>query len=376
MQTALPQEWVSHDKKVRPYVWSHRVVSLGETALKWSLLYMLWSNQGYGIAESLFARTGSTFWTWVLYFVVLGTGWGVLSFPFELMSFWVERKFQLSRQTIGAWLMDKVKGLLVGGVLGGLVLCIFYLLALKLGGNWWWAGATFLVLFSILLAQLAPVILIPIFMKLEPMQASPLKERLLNLCRKHNVEVKDVYHLGLGEKTEKGNAAFVGLGRTKRIMIGDTLYKKFSEDEVEAVFAHELGHQIHNDLWKGIGMSTVFIYLSFFAGNVLLTRLFAPMDVSNPALLLYFFVILGVIQLPIGVLQSAFSRHREHEADRFALERIGVGVHLGNALERLTFQNFGMFRPNPILENLTFSHPAPWRRITRLRKATSGGSVS
>jgi STE24 endopeptidase len=375
MTKELPSTWVTHDSKVRPYVWSHRVVGIGQTILKWTLIYLLWQNDSfYSLSTSLKMNISSPLLLWLAYFGAVMVIWGIISFPFDLMSYWIERRFHLSKQTIGNWLGDKVKGLVVGSVIGGIVLTVFYLLVLWLGQSWWWAGATFLVLFSILLAQLAPVILIPIFMKLKPMESSPLKQRLLDLCTRHGVEVKEVYHLGLGEKTEKGNAAFVGLGRTKRIMIGDTLYQKFTPEEVEAVFAHELGHQINNDLWKGIGVSTVFIYLTFYLANGYLTRVWGPMNAESPTQLLYFFILMSIIQIPINVAQSAFSRYRERMADNFALEKIGVGRDLGNALERLTFQNFGMFRPNPIWEWLTHSHPAPWRRILRMRTSSGGAA--
>jgi len=227
-----------------------------------------------------------------------------------------------------------------------------------------------LLLFSIVLAQLAPILLIPIFFKLEPMEDGSLKTRLLNLCQKFKIDVKEVYNLGLGEKTEKGNAAFVGIGKTKRIIIGDTLYKKFPEEEVEAVFAHELGHQVHNDLWKGIGLGAVILFVGFFIAQYLTTGILSSWfqtDISHPFGMFVFFIVLSIVQMPLNIAQTLFSRNRERAADAFAAEKIGLGKPLAGALERLTYQNWGYFKPNEWVEWLTFSHPAPWRRITKLR---------
>jgi len=282
----------------------------------------------------------------------------------------VERSHHLSKQSYLSWFWDKIKGWLVGGILGCLFLFILYGCVSRFANDWWWVTALLFMFVSIGLAQLAPVVLIPIFFQLEPMETGPLKERLLKMCESFKVEVKDVYHLGMGEKTEKGNAAFVGLGKTKRIMIGDTLYKKFPPEQVEAVFAHELGHQVHNDLWKGILLSGLFLFLGFYLTDLALDKYFFPYfetDMSHPFGVLCFSVVFSIIQKPIGLFQTLFSRWRERMADQFAFERIGSGEKLADALEKLTYQNHGLFKPNSLIEFFTYSHPAPWRRITKLR---------
>jgi len=174
----------------------------------------------------------------------------------------------------------------------------------------------------------------------------------------------------MGEKTEKGNAAFVGIGQTKRILIGDTLYNKFPTEEVEAVFAHELGHQVHGDLVKGIAVSSLLLVGVFGAANWLCQELLFLVFKTNeqhPFGVILFFAAASVISIPTGFLQVCFSRALERRADRFAKMKLGSGIMLANALERLTVQNRGLFRPNPIIELFTYSHPAPWRRISYLR---------
>jgi len=364
--TNFPAAWAEHDQKVRPYVWSHRLVSWARLLLGLGFLVAGFTRKIFwSLQVQLEAWAPHPLVAWLAYFFVLGISWELISFPAGWASYRVERAFGLSKQTLGKWLVDQMKGWAVGAVLGVVVLTALFYTVRLFGDQWWLAAATFLVLFSILLAQLAPVLLLPLFFKLKPLPAGELKERLLALCLKFKVEVKEIYHLGMGEKTEKGNAAFTGLGRTKRILIGDTLYEKYPPEQVEAVFAHELGHQVHNDLWKGIGFSTFWIYLGFFVTQ----WIFGGMseEIARPLGMLIFFLVFSLVQIPVGALQAMYSRSRERAADRFAAETTGLGKPLADSLERLTFQNWGYFKPHPLVEFFTYSHPAPWRRITTLR---------
>ncbi|MBM4303560.1 MAG: hypothetical protein FJ112_04475 [Deltaproteobacteria bacterium] len=368
---SLPSAWLEHDKNVKPYLWSHRVLSMGRTFLTLGLLvWFVVSLRAFQLEDYLEKNLQYTFLVWLAYFGIISAVLEVATFLFSISHHWIERSYELSKQSYAGWFWDKVKGWILGAVLGTIFLGILYLCVAHLEGNWWIVTAILFVAVSIVLAQLAPVILIPIFFKLEPMESGPLKERLLKMCERFGVEVREVYHLGMGEKTEKGNAAFVGLGKTKRIMIGDTLYKKFSPEEVEAVFAHELGHQVHNDLWKGIVLSSAFLFLVFYIVQGALEQYLNPYfqtGMIHPFGVLCFFVLFSIVQIPVGLVQTLFSRWRERLADRFAFERIGSGEKLADSLERLTYQNRGLFRPNPIVEFFTYSHPAPWRRILKLR---------
>ncbi|NDG26798.1 MAG: M48 family peptidase, partial [Proteobacteria bacterium] len=359
------------DREIRPYLWSHRILTLSQKIISFFLfLSFLVSYRFVRLESYLAAKDLSPFLLWICYFAILAAIWELAAFPFSISHHWVERSHQLSKQSYSSWFSDRIKGYLVGAILGVVALGILYL-SIYFGENsWWWIACSALVLLSVVLAQLAPVVLIPLFFKLKPLEAGELKTRLLKLSQDVGVVVSEVYHLGMGEKTEKGNAAFVGLGKTKRILIGDTLYEKFSPEEVEAVFAHELGHQVNGDLWKGIILSSLFLYVSFFALNwIAQNYLFSIFETSlkQPFGLLIFFVAFSLFQIPLGLVQTLFSRSRERMADGFAAAKLGSGKALADALEKLTFQNRGLFRPSRIIEFLMYSHPAPWRRINRLR---------
>ncbi len=368
-----PKNWIDHDERVRPYVMANRSVGWAQKILGLSLAwYWLVTPAGRSWEWFLNPYAANPFLLWLLYFGTLGVAWEIIGLPFDLVHYRIERQYGLSKQNIGSWFADKAKGLAVGAVLGTIAMGLLYGSIVFFPTLWWFVGASLLCLFSVVLAQLAPVILIPIFFQLKPLEASPLKDRLFALCQKFKVEVKEIYHLGLGAKTEKGNAAFVGLGRTKRILIGDTLYEKFSPDQVEAVFAHELGHQVHNDLWKGIILSTFFLYLGFYVSKWVAEEfVFYKMGTGfdRPLGILVFFVIFSLFQIPVGQVQLLFSRWRERMADGFAADTTKLAKPLGDALEKLTVQNFGQFRPNAFIEFFSYSHPAPWRRILRLGRA-------
>lgn len=320
-----------------------------------------------GVLES---EISNSWLLWISYFFVLGAGWEIIGLPFSVSHHWIERAHGLSKQSYSKWALDKLKGYGVGAVLGTIALSLLSGSVHASLEYWWLTASLLFILLSVVLAQLAPVLLIPIFFKMKPLEPGPLKERLLALAAAFKIKVQDVYHLGLGEKTEKGNAAFLGLGKTKRIVIGDTLYEKFSGEEVEAVFAHELGHQVHDDLWKGLMLSAGSLVIAFGATQVLCTEWLWPgfeTSAVRPFGMFIFFIALSVVQMPLGLLQHLLSRHCEREADKFAASLPNQTKYLADALEKLTYQNRGQFKPNAIVEFFTYSHPAPWRRITKLR---------
>lgn len=368
---SIPASWTEHDQKIKTYLWSHRLLSLTSKVISIGLFlsflvsgrFVLWQQKALELSLPEALR-------WFVYFAALGMVWEIVGLPLSLSHHWVERAHGLSRQTYAGWFVDRLKGYGVGGVMGILVTYLLYS-SVQWGGELWWLlTALGFIFLSVVLAQLAPVLLIPLFFKLKPMENQTLRQRLLDLSRRFGVHVQEVYQLGMGEKTEKGNAAFVGLGKTKRILIGDTLYEKFPIEEVEAVFAHELGHQVHKDLVKGICLSSGVLLTLFFITQYLCTEWIFPTFQTNatePFGLVMFLATFSICNLPTGVLQNIFSRSRERKADRFAMEKLNSGEALASALERLTLQNRGLFCPHSWIEFLTYSHPAPWRRITRLR---------
>lgn len=363
-----PPLWREHDAKIRPYRRWHKAIGWTQTLV--SLLWMVaWFRLGIASALDQIPLE-SRYLRWLVYFAVLGVSFEFWSLPFSIASQQVERRFGLSKQSWPSWWGDRIKALAVGTVLGAIVISLIFG-CVSFAGAYWWVGAAIgFVLLSVILAQLAPVILLPLFIKLDPLPDGEVRSRILAMCQKHGVKIGEIYRLGLGAKTEKGNAAFMGLGRTKRIAIGDTILDKFTTEEVEAVFAHELGHQLHGDIWRGLALSTVLLLASFAISAPIAADWIDPwlgVGFGTASSIAIFAIVLGIVQIPVGIIQALHSRSRENAADVFAAKQPGLARPLGDALERLTLQNWGLFKPLPLIEFLTYSHPSPRRRINALR---------
>jgi STE24 endopeptidase len=291
----------------------------------------------------------------------------LLGIGLDYYGFRVEHRFHLSNQSITSWLWDEAKGFLVGLVLGGIVVELLYFILREYPEHWWLlAWAVFMGLF-VLLAQLAPVILFPIFYKFEPLDNDDLKLRLVRLGERAGTRVRGVYKWNLSEKSKKANAALTGLGSTRRIILADTLLDNFSTDEIEAVLAHELGHHVHRHILKSIGVQAATTLVGFWAANWVLhyavdrMHMFLTLsDFANLPLLVLVSTILSFLLLPA---LNAYSRYNERQADRYAFESIGSVEPFISSMNKLAQQNLAEKSPAKWVEWLFHSHPAISRRI-------------
>jgi STE24 endopeptidase len=309
-----------------------------------------------------------TYWAAVLIYISLLLLFGkVLGIGLDYYGYRVERRFNLSDQKLGAWLWDEAKGFFVGLVLGGVLVEILYFI-IRQSPQYWWlvAWAAFLGLF-VLLAQLAPVVLFPIFYKFEPLQDEELKARLVTLSERAGTRVRGVYKWNLSEKSKKANAALTGLGNTRRIILADNLLDRYSADEIEAVLAHELGHHVHKHILKSIAVQAVITLVGFWAANWVLhyaverTHLFETLsDFANLPLLVLISTVLSFLLLPA---MNAYSRFNERQADRYAFESISrIGPFI-SAMDKLADQNLAERAPSGIVEWYFHSHPAISKRV-------------
>src|SRR6266852_4836070 len=194
----------------------------------------------------------------------------VLGLPLEYYGFRLEHRYNLSNQRLRSWLWDECKSLLIGLVMATIVVELLYMLMRQTPQHWWviaWAAFLGLV---VLLAQVAPVVLFPIFYKFEPLENEELKRRLIVLSERAGTRVRGVYKWHLSEKSKKANAALAGLGATRRIILADTLLQNYTPDEIEAVLAHELGHHVRKHVFKGIIVQIGLTFLGFFAVDAVL----------------------------------------------------------------------------------------------------------
>ncbi len=292
----------------------------------------------------------------------------ILSVGLDLYGFRLERAYKLSNQKFRSWAWDEIKGFLVGLAMGGIVVELLYFTMRQWPQNWWLlAWALFMVLF-VVLAQLAPVVLFPIFYKFEPLDDEELRRRLVVLGERAGTRVRGVYRWRLSEKSKKANAALTGLGATRRIILADTLLDNYTPDEIEAVLAHELGHHVHRHILKSIFVQAAITLLGFWAANWTLHyaldhHMFEFVQISdfaNLPLLALVSVVLSFLLMPA---LNAYSRFNERQADRYAFESIASIEPFVSSMNKLAEQNLAERAPSKWVEWFFHSHPSISRRL-------------
>ena len=283
----------------------------------------------------------------------------------------IEQKYGFNRSTMKTFIIDRIRGLIIGLLLSlGLVvlIAVFY----RWLGAWMvavFAGAVFLI--TLVISFLYPVFS-RIGNKFVPLEEGELKDRLMSLLTSHGYHVKAIEVMDASRRTTKLNAYFTGFGKMKTIVLFDNLVNAMSPDEICAVFAHELGHGLNKDVTKMQIMNI---------GNLVLMAIVAWFTVSNPALHTAFGfaevnfgfayilmgVILNLIQPITGILSNAYSRKAEYRADRQAVKE-GYGPAMITALKKLAKDNFSHLAPSPINVVLEYSHPPLSERIAAVEK--------
>lgn len=301
--------------------------------------------------------------------LVFGGIYFLIDLPLGYYSGYVlPHRYELSTQTFWAWVADQIKGISVSGVLGLLVIEVIYFLLRNSPDLWWlWAGLI-LLLFNVILANLAPVLLMPLFFKFVPLEDehTDLAARLLNLAKRSGTQVIGVFQFDMSRRTKAANAAITGLGNTRRIILGDTLINEFTQSEIETVVAHELGHQVHRDIPLSIIFESVITLVGLYLvslGLELGVNLLGYASIADVAAMPLVALVIGIFGLVTMPLGNAYSRWREKLADQYALQLTGDGKSYASALTRLANQNLAEADPEPWVESLLYSHPALGKRI-------------
>jgi len=318
-------------------------------------------------------------WLLVLGFVaVFGGILYVLTLPLGYYTgFVLPHRFGQSNQTFRDWLIDQLKSLLIGVPLGLLMVEGLYVLLHAAPDTWWLWAAGALLLFSVLMVNLSPVLIMPLFNKFVPLgeEHADLARRLMDLAVRAKTKVRGVYKFDMSRRTRAANAALTGIGNTRRIVLGDTLISEFTADEVETVLAHELAHHVHRDMLVLISSQTVLtlggLYLASLAmeWGVGLLRLNGTADVAALPL---FLLVIGAYGLVTGPLGNAIVRWRERMADRYALDMTGKAAAFESAFIRLANQNLGEVDPEKWVVFMFYDHPPLGERIAMARAARTG----
>jgi STE24 endopeptidase len=311
-----------------------------------------------------------------LYAAVFGAIYGLLDAPLSYYSgFVLPHRYGLSVQTFRAWLWDQAKGAALGGILGLVLLEVMYAL-LRASPHWWWLWTALVILFlTVILSNLSPVLIFPLFYKFTPLDDEELVTRLTRLAERAGARVRGVYRFDMSSKTVEANAAVVGLGNTRRIILGDTLLANFSPDEIETVLAHELGHHVHGDLGKGILVQSALTLGGLWLASLVLrwgVTAFGFNGIADVAAMPLLALAMGVFGLVTMPLSNAYSRWRESMADRYALETTRKSQAFAAAMTRLADQNLSEADPERWVEVLLYSHPAISRRVAMAKDFDAG----
>lgn len=339
-----------------------------QTVVSFLFLLAFWFFGWSGSLERLLASVASPRWLLViLYLVAYEAINSVLFLPFSYYGgFLLQHRFGLSTQNAAGWFSDWVKSTLVGTAFFVAGMLAFYIAVPALPGSWWWILAIALSIVALLLTYVAPVLLLPIFYHRTPLPEGELAGRIRALFEKAGSRVSRIYTIDMSRRTVAANAALTGIGGTRQVLLGDTMLEQFSLDEVETVVAHELGHHVHGDIWKGLAAEIGGIWVGLFLLEYLVRPVFQALnlgdisDLSNLPLLMLLGGVASLVAMPVS---NAVSRHYEAEADAFAARTSQMPRAYAAALYRLAKQNLSEIWPARWVELLLYTHPAIGRRM-------------
>ena len=367
------QKQAKEYERIRHHLWLVNTVFSMAYALVWLL-------PGWSVSlRTWLTRFTTNEWLIVPAFVLIFSGlFSIIKSPLSYYSgFVLPHRYGQSNQTFKEWIIDRFKGLVVGAILGLILLELLYLALRVTGDLWWlWAAGGMLV-FSVLLANLAPILIMPLFNKFVPLgeEHKDLEDRLLALAKRANTKVRGVFKFDMSRQTKAANAALTGVGNTRRIVLGDTLINEFSTDEIEVVLAHELGHHVNRDIPLFMILGTISTTLSLYLVSIFLNwsiTYFGFASVADVAAFPALGIILGAYGLVTMPLDNALSRWRERKADRYALQATGKHDAFESAFTRLANQNLGDVDPEKWVVFLFYSHPPLGERIAMAQNWTPG----
>ena len=349
-------------------------IGIGKGIVSFVLIF-LFVLLGYslGLENYLLKFSANKYILFLLFVFVTGLAGSILFFPVNYYSeFYLEHKYKLSNQSFWRWIWEDLKGVLVSGVIGIPLLLIFYYVMIKFGSLWWLPFAIILFIVSVVLARIVPVFILPLFYKITPLENEELGKKIETLASGAGLKLKAVMKFNMSKNTKKANAAFTGIGKSKRILLGDTLLDNYSTDEIETVIAHELGHYYHKHILKNIIFGTVTSFLTLYLLSVFYNISLSWFGFSSltqiaalPILGLWGMLI-GIVETPVG---SAISRKYEYQADKYAVEVTNKADDFIRTLERLNEQNLGDKEPHPFVEWFFYSHPSIKKRIRAISES-------
>jgi STE24 endopeptidase len=309
----------------------------------------------------------------LIFFAALAVISGIAGLPFDLYhTFVLERKYGFSTITWKLWLADLFKSLLISAIMMAIIVSVLIAFITYLPKSWWFWGWASFTLFQLVMLWLYPVLIAPLFNKFEPIQDESLKEKIMALLSKAGFQAKGIYQVDEGKRSKHTNAYFTGIGKTKRIVLYDTLLSSHTQEEIVSVLAHEIGHWKKKHILKQLAFMILASLILFYLVYLIVSwpplyRAFGM--IQTPVYAGLFLVSLylaagGFFLSPAG---SAITRHFEREADRMAFDLTGTAKPMVSALKRLAKDNLSNLHPHPWYVRFYYSHPPLNERIEYLQ---------
>lgn len=312
--------------------------------------------------------------TGLLFIAILMVVSQILALPFSIYStFVIEERYGFNRTTVKTFILDMFKGILLAILIGGPMLALVLALFAKTGSfAWLWCWGAVTVI-QIILMFIAPYVIMPLFNKFIPLEDGDLRQTVENYARQQNFAMRGIFTMDGSKRSSKSNAFFTGFGKSRRIVLFDTLIEKHPVKELLAIIAHEMGHYKKHHILKMIVQSIAIMGMTFFLMSLCIGNqpLFDAFKMSNPptiyAALVFFGFLYTPISMALGIIGSAISRRHEYEADAYAVETVGETEPMVNGLKRLTVENLGNLTPHPLKVFLNYSHPPVLDRIKAIK---------
>lgn len=380
LKTTLPQEFAGiYDeekyKKSQEYTRSWTRFGFVTDIFDLVVVLLFWFSGGFNWLDGLVRSFNlHIIWTGLLYISILVLLKSLLSLPFDVYStFVIEEKFGFNKTTVITFIMDRVKALALGVIIGGPLLALILAVFQYFGSLAWLYGWILVTIISLILQYLAPTLILPLFNKFEPLDNNELKEKIFEYARSVNYPLAAVLKMDGSKRSSKSNAFFTGIGKNKRIALYDTLIEKHNDKEMVAILAHEIGHYKKKHILIGmiigiIHTGIIFFLLSIFLYHQGLFDAFYMEHMSVYAGLLFFGMLYAPIELLLSMGLNIVSRSNEFQADKFAVKSTKDKESMILALKKLSVNNLTNLTPHPFYSFLNYSHPPMLQRIAAMNK--------
>ncbi|RAP31697.1 peptidase M48 [Candidatus Marinamargulisbacteria bacterium SCGC AG-343-D04] len=379
ISTTIPNEFknvfdTEKYKKSQEYLKANTSFKLLENTLSFGVIIAFITLGGFNGLD-LFIREFNltSIQTGIIYIFSLGLGMQIIGLPFSWVhTFVIEEKFGFNKSTQKTFFLDLLKGILLGGIIGSIILFLVLWFFESFPTTGWiiaWGAVTAI---QLILMYIAPTFIMPLFNKFTPLEEGELKTAVENYAKEHKFGLKGLYTMDGSKRSTKSNAFFTGFGNNRRIVLFDTLIEKHTTDELLVILAHEMGHYKKHHIFQTLLLSIIssaamFYILSFFLNNPDIAAAFKMQNISIYSSIVFFGFLFKPVEEALSIFGNILSRKNEFEADKYAKDTTNKEEALISGLKKLSADNLSNLTPHPLKVFITYSHPPLLDRIKALR---------